>query len=98
MLTKDLVKEILSNEEFHFNKKLSKPRVSSEHTIGILKGWFPWLRNIRVKITEDDKSLDEILDYIKVCIILHIMPIPQFEEDEKDFMFEDDILLIKPTC
>ena len=39
-----------------FNTELSKPRVLTEHCIGMWKGRFPWLRNIRMKITENTQS------------------------------------------
>jgi len=40
-----------------FNTKLAKLRICSEHCIGILKGRFPWLRSIRMKVTDDPKSM-----------------------------------------
>jgi hypothetical protein len=42
-----------------FNKKLAKPRVSSEHTIGILKGRFPFLISIRMQLTYRKEVLQE---------------------------------------
>jgi DDE superfamily endonuclease len=60
-----------------FNAALAKPRISAEHTIGMLKGRFPWLRSIRMRITENKKSLKKILQYIDVCVILHNMLIRQ---------------------
>jgi DDE superfamily endonuclease len=47
----------LGRTEEIFNAALAKPRISAEHTIGMLKGRFPWLRSIRMKITEKKKSL-----------------------------------------
>jgi DDE superfamily endonuclease len=34
---------VLGKQEERFNTALSKPQMSSEHTIGMLKGCFPWL-------------------------------------------------------
>jgi len=41
----------IPDEHDRFNKLLSKVLMRSEHTIGILKGRFPWLCSIRMKIT-----------------------------------------------
>jgi len=49
--------EEIPEEHERFNKLLSKVRMRSEHTIGILKGRFPWLRSIRMKITKKKRSL-----------------------------------------
>lgn len=40
-----------------FNEKLAAMRIISEHCIGMLKGRFPWLRSIRLTITENKESL-----------------------------------------
>jgi DDE superfamily endonuclease len=45
----------LGRTEEIFNAALAKPLISAEHTIGMLKGRFPWLRSIRMKITEKKK-------------------------------------------
>ena len=65
--------EEIPEEHDRFNKLLSKVRIRSEHTIGILKGRFPWLRSIRMKITKKKKSLRKILRLIDATIILHNM-------------------------
>jgi DDE superfamily endonuclease len=67
----------LGRQQELFNNALAKPRISAEHTIGMLKGRFPWLRSIRMKITEDNKSLKIILKYIDVRVILHNLLITQ---------------------
>ena len=54
-----------------FNDALKSPRVISEHTIGILKGRFPWLRGIRHLITDDPNDMKKILNYIMAACILH---------------------------
>ncbi|KAL7571872.1 hypothetical protein ACA910_002944 [Epithemia clementina (nom. ined.)] len=61
----------ISHEKENFNQALSKPHVLPEHTIGIWKGCFPWLRWMRLKITNDPFSVQKILDYILCTVILH---------------------------
>ena len=63
-----------------FNHVLSSPRVISEHTMGIWKGRFPWLRNIHMCITNDKTSLARILRYVDATIVLHNMIIEFGEE------------------
>lgn len=55
-----------------FNITLSKPRVSLEHTIGILKGHFPgaW-QKITLLLTNEKKLMKRILMYIDAAIVLH---------------------------
>ena len=65
--------EEIPEEHDRFNKLLSKVRMRSEHTIGILKGRFPWLRSIRMKITTKKKSLRKILRLLDATIVLHNM-------------------------
>ena len=55
----------------------------SEHTIGMWKGRFPWLRSIRMKIREDKKYLQQIIQVIRATVILH-----NFLIEEND-AFED---------
>jgi hypothetical protein len=40
-------------EKKHFDTLLASARVLSEHTIGIWKGRFPWLRSIPIRILND---------------------------------------------
>jgi len=79
-----------------FNHKLSTLRIRSEHCIGILKGRFPWLRGIRMKVNNKASSVRRIVRMIDATIILHNMLIEFGEEentawiDEKDFSDLDD--------
>ena len=66
-----------------FNDTISRPRVISEHTIGIWKGRFPWLRSIRMRVTKDKQSMVNILTMIMVSVILHNFLI---EENEPDWI------------
>ena len=70
------------------NSAVSSPRVRSEHTIGILKGRFPWLRKIRKTITNDKQSIVEILKYIECCVILHNMLL-EFGDDSPEIWREE---------
>lgn len=63
--------QAMSMDKSLFNKHLSKVRVISEHTIGLLKGRFQWLRSVRMMITEDPRSMQGILQLLDVSIILH---------------------------
>ena len=53
-----------------FNTLLSKPRVKSEHCIGILKGRFPYLRCIRQKLGKAS-HMARIINYVRGTVILH---------------------------
>jgi hypothetical protein len=48
--------------------------------MGLWKGRFSWLRNIRMCITNDKKSLARILRYIDATVVLHNMIIDLGEE------------------
>jgi hypothetical protein len=81
--------EIPRNHEL-FNEKLARLRIISEHTIGILKGRFPWLRSIRFKIKEGKHSLRNILRMLHATIILHNILAEFGEEDREDWIDDDD--------
>ena len=69
---------------------MKRLRVISEHTIGILKGRFPWLHSIRCRIDDDKKSLKRILEYIDCTIILHNLLMERKDEIPDDWMDLDD--------
>jgi hypothetical protein len=56
----------------------------------MLKGRFPWLRSIRLTITEEKKSLQKILQLIDATIILHNMLITFGESEIEDWIDFDD--------
>ena len=76
--------ESLTPLKEYFNSVISKPRVTSENTIGIWKGRFPWLRKIRMKVNKNKNSLKRILAFIEVTVILH-----NFLIDENDVIPDD---------
>ena len=80
----------MSPEQTLFNKHLSKSRVTSEHTLGLLKGRFPWLRSIRKNITENKKTLKEVLQWLDACVILHNFLLLNNVELYEDVWIDDD--------
>ena len=48
-----------------FDGALSKARVMSDHTIGLLRGTFPWLQSMRKTIAEDVSTLTNTLLFMK---------------------------------
>jgi hypothetical protein len=82
----------LTTKQEQFNQLLGKLRVTSEHTIGILKARFPWLRSIPMKITDDPNSVRAILRHIECCVILHNLLIEDDDEIPQQWIdeFDDD--------
>jgi hypothetical protein len=70
----------MNPDDESFNTTLSKPRVTSEHTIGILKGRFPFLRSIRMRLT-GKKTFKKILRYVTVCVTLHNFLVGKREDE-----------------
>jgi len=64
-----------------FNDAIASSRAISEQTNGILKGRFPWLRQIRINITEEKNRLKNILEYIDAIFILHNLLVKRCEVD-----------------
>ena len=54
-----------------FNCKLPKARVTSEHTIGILKCRWPMLRRIRMPLTEDVSTMNTIILHARALVTIH---------------------------
>lgn len=67
----------LPEDEENFNDALSTPRVTSEHTIGIWKGRFGYLRKIRMRLTNDRRSLEIFLVLIDSTVVLHNLLVQQ---------------------
>jgi DDE superfamily endonuclease len=72
-----------------FNMMLAKPRIRSEHCIGLLKGRFPYLKRIQV-IISNKNSLIRINRLVTTSAILHNMlldeeyPVEWIEEENED--------------
>ena len=61
----------LPPDKTEFNFCLARPRVQSEHVMGIWKGRTPWLRSIRMLLTDESTSLDKILMAIDATVVFH---------------------------
>lgn len=82
----------MPREQSCFNTCLSRARVISEHTIGLLKGRFPWLRSIRNTLSNNPSTLRQILSYIDACVILHNFLVQRgLAEAGEDWEEDDDI-------
>jgi hypothetical protein len=83
---------VLPQEYENFNKHLSSARVISEHTIGIWKARFPWLRNIPLLLTENPRTTRRVLQLIECSVILHNFLIMEKEgEVPSEWLDNDDI-------
>ena len=77
-------------DEQLFNTALARPRVISEHVMGMWKGRFPWLKKMRMLLTNDIKSLKRIMMYIDSTVILHNMLIDLGDDSDKDADWNED--------
>jgi DDE superfamily endonuclease len=82
--------EAIPKQHEKFNEKLARLRIISEHCIGILKGRFPWLRSIRMKIKENKKSLRKILQLLEATIVVHNILIEIGEEEKAEWIDYDE--------
>jgi DDE superfamily endonuclease len=73
-----------------FNSACCKARICVEHTIGMLKGWWQWLQEIRKKVTDKPASVQSIVEYIKCVIILHNMLLTTCNDDIPNSWIEQD--------
>ena len=80
----------LEKDKEDFNTILGRLRVTSEHTIGILKGRFPILKCIPMKLTERRKSMKRILQMIESCIILHNILLSNESESENQAWIDEE--------
>jgi hypothetical protein len=80
----------ISREKELFNRRLSKVRVISEHTIGLLKRRFPWLRSIRKKITDDPSTLRDVLLFLDACVILYNFLLQKKKEQDTNTNWMDN--------
>lgn len=78
----------LTPQQKKFNYHLARVRVRSEHTIGLLKGRFQSLHELRIQVSSP-KQHDWVLVWIRCCIILHNM-ILDIEGDGDDETWRAD--------
>ena len=55
-----------------FNYYLAQSRVRIEHAIGILKGWWASLREMRTQL-QNVKDMEQLINWVLCCVILHNM-------------------------
>ena len=77
----------LSSNETAFDTLLAKPRVKSEHCIGIVKGQFPFLKCIRLKLG-NRLHMQRIINYVRGSVILHNFLI--CEEVDAEWLTSDE--------
>jgi hypothetical protein len=79
-------------DEHRFNSNHSSVRVAAEHTIGILKGRFPFLQQIPLRIDTSNHSVFVCIRYIEACIVLHniLLAGTEVENDVEEYHEEDD--------
>jgi hypothetical protein len=82
----------LSAGQNFFNDLLSSPRSTAEHTIGILKARFPFLRQIRIRI-RDKNSMLELIRIVKAAVVLHNLFVQKHEVPMSWFSSND---LVEP--
>ena len=80
----------MENYKTAFNTLLAKPRVKSEHCIGILKGRFPFLRCIPLKLAKK-RHMKRMIKHVRGTVVLHNFSIKeninwgyQEEDDEEE--------------
>jgi DDE superfamily endonuclease len=76
----------LSNNKTAFNTLLAKPRVKSEHCIGILKGRICFLRDIRLRLGSKEDML-RIIKYVRGAVVLHNYL--RTEDTDRDWIQEE---------
>jgi hypothetical protein len=80
----------LPENESKFNTLIGIPRITCEHTIGMLKARFPWLRSIPMILTDNKNSMRRILRVVDCCVILHNLLINVGETTVPDDWLEVD--------
>lgn len=75
----------LTRRQRKFNYRLATVRVRSEHAIGLLKGRFQSLRELRIQIGNESQH-EWALVWIRCCIILHNI-ILDIEGDDEDALW-----------
>ncbi len=62
---------ILPPNKTEFNFCLARPRVKGEHVMGIWKGRIPFLRSIRMTLTDKKDTMEKILRVIDATVVFH---------------------------
>ena len=82
-------KRELSPDQKTFNYHLSKIRIRVEHAIGLLKGRFQSLFELRIQIYTHEKHLWAVM-WIRCCIILHNLVL-QIEAGKDDREWREEL-------
>jgi hypothetical protein len=80
---------VMSENQEAFNDLLSKPRSHSEHCIGLLKGRFQQLKNIRIKI-KNKRTMQQIIKVVRASVILHNLLIETNAEYDEAWIDRND--------
>lgn len=76
----------LDSKIFYFNRKLAKARIKTEHSIGLLKTRFQYLKRIRVLLGRKRRTMRRLIRYVTCACILHNLliaePVPTEWEEE----------------
>lgn len=87
---------VLSREAEYFNTKLSKIRIRSEHSIGLLKARFQYFKGVRVLI-KSCKDLRRIIAFFKAVLVAHNLliadPVPPELQHEVETECESEARL-----
>jgi hypothetical protein len=54
-----------------FNRAHARARITIEHTIGLLKGRFPFLRCIPLRVTQNNNTVLKVVRFIEAIICIH---------------------------
>ncbi|KAE8952841.1 hypothetical protein PF011_g32582 [Phytophthora fragariae] len=72
-----------------FNMCIAHVRVVNEHTIGVLKGRWACLRELRVQLNKKE-YMERILQWITACVVLHNMLLSQNDDWTSDDESSDE--------
>ena len=96
---KKLPGKALSVQQEWCNAKIAKPRIKSEHCIGLIKGKFQYFKCICVQMHEK-KDMHQIIHLFTCAVILHHLmvwdPVPADWElrGKEDNLDEDNVFIL----
>jgi hypothetical protein len=92
---KKLPNRAMTREQATFNTRIAIVRIHAEHTIGILKGRFPFLKAMGHKLDPSPETMKLCIDTIETCAILHNWLIDDAFDNpdfEKDLNYERELM------
>ena len=87
-------KELLDRRNVNFNYRLAQSRVRIEHAIGVLKGRFSSLRELRTQI-RNRKEMKVTIKWIISCVVLHNLLADL--KDQWNELYEEDESELAPV-